>query len=244
MRICICDDEELELKNTKKMVQEYFDRLNTKVTIDCFNDANVLINRLKFFEEETFYDIYFLDIIMQVQGIDIAKQIRKNDSTSTIIFVTTSTEYAIDAFDVRAYDYILKPINSEALTVKLDRLTSELNTKIKSSFIFNAVNHSVVSLNFENVVYIESNNRRIVIHLDTFEEVSSPILRNKFFDSIPFDIDKHNFMICHSSFIVNMNQIKSIEKNYFVMKNNEFVPISKHYYQDVKKKYINYLVGE
>ena len=244
MRICICDDEQNELINTYNIIDNYFKNMNMEYLIDKYNDANVLLNKLIYFPEEAQYDIYFLDIIMQIEGTQVARKIKELDESSIIIFITTSKDYAIEAFNVRAVDYILKPIDPVVFSNKMNAIMKNIDMRLKKTFVFKATNHSVVSINIENVVYIESYNRRMIVHTDTMEEISSPILRTRFQDSIPFDFKSHNFVQCHSSYIVNFNQIKSIEKNCFVMKNGEEVPISKQYYQDVKKKYINYLLGE
>lgn len=244
MRICICDDEQNELINTYNIIESYFKNQNIEFCIDKFDDANVLLNKLTFFPEEAQYDIYFLDIIMQIEGTKVARKIKELDESSVIVFITTSKDYAIEAFDVRAVDYILKPINVESFNSKMDAILKTMETHLKKTFVFKATNHSVVSVSIENVVYIESYNRRMIIHMDSMEEISSPILRTRFQDSIPFDFKSHHFIQCHSSYIVNFNQIRSIEKSYFVMKNGDAVPISKQYYQDVKKKYISYLLGE
>ena len=244
MRICICDDEQNELINTYNLIDAYFKSQNIEYTIDKYNDANVLLNKLIYFPEEAQYDIYFLDIIMQIEGTKVARKIKELDEANLIVFITTSKDYAIEAFDVRAVDYILKPINPETFNHKMDAIMKMLTMNLKKTFVFKATNHSVVSVNIENVVYIESYNRRMIIHMDSMEEISSPIMRARFQDSIPFDFKSHHFLQCHSSYIVNFNQIRSIEKNSFIMKNGEEVPISKQYYQDVKKKYISYLLGE
>ena len=181
---------------------------------------------------------------MQLEGTKLARKIKELDESNLIIFITTSKDYAIEAFDVRANDYILKPIDPDVFSNKMDAILKALENHLKKTFVFKATNHSVVSVNIENVVYIESYNRRMIVHMDSMEELSSPILRTRFQDSIPFDFKNHHFMQCHSSYIVNFNQIKSIDKNSFLMKTGEEVPISKQYYQDVKKKYINYLLGE
>lgn len=244
MRICICDDDLFELEKTSNMMQNLCIKMNLNCVIDKFNDANVLLNKLTYFNEETQYDIYLLDIIMQVEGIEIAKKIREFDQHCLIIFITSSKDFAIDAFGVRALNYLLKPIEADEFNNKMTEAFKNLENKPKTSFIFKATNHSVVSINIENVVYIESLNRRMVIHLDSMEEISSPILRTKFQEAIPFDYRSHNFLPCHSSYIVNLNQIKALEKGYFITKTEEAVPISKQFYPDVKKRYIDYLLGE
>ena len=244
MRICICDDEQQELVRTTNLMKDFLNKQNINYELDTFDNAKVLINKLDLFYEDTNYDIYLLDIIMQVEGIEVAKKIREKDEDAIIVFITTSKDYAIEAFGVRATDYLLKPIEENEFNTKMSNVLKLLQNKVKTTFAFKSQDHTVISVSIENVVYIESINRRMLIHLDTFEEIYSPVLRTRFHESVPFDFKKHNFVHCHSSYIVNLNQIKNIEKNGFITKTDEFVPISKHYYQDVKKRYIDYLTGE
>ena len=244
MKICICDDEQLELERTSILVSNYFDKMNLDYSIETFNNAVVLLNKMKYFQDEVNFDVYLLDILMQVEGIELAKKIREFDNDATIIFITSSKEFAIEAFGVRAFDYILKPFKDEEFILKLDNLIKSLSTKIKKSFTYKTSNHLVTTVNIENIEYIESISRRIIIHLDNNETLTSPIIRTRFTDSIPFNYNNHSFLQCHSSYIVNLNKIKAIEKSWFVMNSGEIVPISKQYYPKVKQSYINYLVGE
>ena len=74
--------------------------------------------------------------------------------------------------------------------------------------------------------------------------ITSTTLHSKFLESIPFDYEKLNFINCHASYVVNMNHVKSMNDKSFIMKNEEVIPISKNLLTIVKKRYINYLVGE
>ena len=69
-------------------------------------------------------------------------------------------------------------------------------------------------------------------------------MHSKFLEAIPFNYEKSNFINCHASYVVNMNYIKSINDKSFIMKNDDVIPISKSMLSQVKKTYINYLVGD
>ena len=104
--------------------------------------------------------------------------------------------------------------------------------------------HSIVTLDIKDIIYIESLNRRIVYHKKDGDEIDTTSLRSKFVDSIPFDYKSLNFINCHASFIVNMNYIKAINEKAFILKDGTSIPISKTSYQEIKKTYIKFLVGE
>lgn len=242
MRILICDDTQSDLDVTYKYVTEYYKKKNINVKIDCFTDCNIVLNLLNFIEENQ-YDLYFLDVVMQHNGIYVASEIIKKVPNASIIFTTTSKEYAIDAFKVQAFDYILKPLDKAEFYDSIDRIMKKLNIK-KNTWSFKTNDLTLISINLEDIRYIESTNRRIDVHLCNDEIITSTTIRTKFLETIPFDLSENSFLLCHNSFIVNMNKIKGIKDVEFIMDNGEIVPISKRMLKEVKEQYINYLVGD
>lgn len=244
MRIVICDDDLNELQKTSSFITEYCDKLNIPLDLLTYNNPKDLINFLSFDEGENKIDAYFLDIVMPINGIEVGKKIREFDRDGIIIYITTSREFAVDAFEVKAYDYIIKPFDKESFNKKLDDLTSKLNIQLKNTFSFKTSDLNIVSIEINQIAYIELVERRMMFHLTNGEFIYSPILKNKFINSIPFDFVLYNFINCHVSYIVNMNQIKEIKGYTFVLKDNSIVPISLRNFAQVKKQYINYLVGD
>ena len=239
MKILICDDTKSDLDVTYLYVTEYFKKRNQQVNIDCFNDCTPVINSLDFLENNT-YDLYFLDIVMQYNGIDVAKAILSKNPNATMIFTTTSKEFAIDAIKIQAFDYILKPLDKADFFEAIDRVYKKVNMP-KNFWTIKTNDLSIVTINIEDIIYIESNNRRYVVHLED-ENITSTSIRTNFLDAIPFKIEEKSFLLCHNSYIVNMNKIKAIKELEFRMSNNELVPISKRMLKEVKDKYINYLM--
>ena len=242
MRILICDDTQSDLDVTYKYVTEYYKKKNINVKIDCFTDCNIVLNLLNFIEDNQ-YDLYFLDVVMQHNGIYVASEIIKKVPNASIIFTTTSKEFAIDAFKVQAFDYILKPLDKTEFYDSIDRIMKKLNIK-KNTWSFKTNDLTLISINLEEIRYIESTNRRIDVHLCNDEIITSTTIRTKFLETIPFNLAENSFLLCHNSFIVNMNKIKGIKDVEFIMDNGETVPISKRMLKEVKEQYINYLVGD
>ena len=133
MKIAICDDSSKDLNNLYALLEEYFNEKNTKVFIDKFSNPKTLLNKL-FLEGQEIYNIFILDIVMQQNGLDVAKRITNIHPHATIIFQTSSSEYAIDAFKVRPFDYILKPLKKEQLFDCLDRLDDFFSESKKNIF--------------------------------------------------------------------------------------------------------------
>lgn len=241
MRIVICDDTNSDLENAYKLVSYYYSSKNINTTIETFNNPEVLLNRLTHFNDS--YDLYILDVVMQENGINVAEKIKKLQPNAIIIFETSSKEFALDAFSVKAIDYILKPLNIEQITECLDRINSIFKTtrtvcQIKTN------DHSIVTIEISDIMYIESLDRRLTIHTNNKETITSTSLRDKFINSIPFPINEHSFVQTHSSYIVNLNYVKAINDNEFILTNGNIVPISKRMLNTVKSTYIKYLLGE
>ena len=243
MKIAICDDSSKDLNNLYALLEEYFNEKNTKVFIDKFSNPKTLLNKL-FLEGHEIYNIFILDMVLQQNGLDVANRITNIHPHATIIFQTSSSEYAIDAFKVRPFDYILKPLKKEQLFDCLDRLDDFFSESKKNIFQIKDSNLELTTIKIPDINYIESLNRRLLFHMIDGNIISTTSLRTKFIESIPFDFQQEQFILCHNSFIVNMNQIKTIRDSEFIMFNNKSVPISRRLLKKVKEKYVQYLVGE
>lgn len=243
MRIAICDDTELDLKNLENLVKLYSKEFNVPITIETFSSPHVLLNHIHYFKQNEF-DLYFLDIIMEENGINVASTIRKTNPDVPIVFTTSSKEYAIDAFKVRAYDYILKPISKNELFECLNKLTQTIKTALKNVFSIKIEDLSYVTINVNEISFIEQKERRIVYHMTNGKTYTTTSIRGKFAEEIPFKFDMYNFINCHHSFVVNMNQIASIDDYSFTMKNGDNIPISKRILKQVRDTYVKYLLGE
>lgn len=242
MRIAICDDTLLDLKNLENMIISYANEYNMSVKIDTYSDPLILLNRLSF-DGAYEYNIIFLDIIMQKNGIDVAAELRKSNEIVPIIFTTSSKEYAIDAFKVHANDYLLKPISKNDLYSVLDRFTNKIKEK-RQTISIKCDDLSLKIINVAEISYVEYLDRRISYHLIDDTVITTTSIRKKFLESINFEFEKFNFINCHHSFIVNMNQIKGIDDYSFEMKNGEKIPISKKILKTIRDQYLNYLLGE
>ncbi len=245
MKIAICDDTPADLENLKNCLVAYLKERQIPFSIDGFNDCNVLLNRVKYLDSNE-YELFILDVIMQKNGVDVAKEIRKHNEKSTIIFETSSEEFAINAFKVQAFDYLLKPISVDKVRECLDKLLELKHEDTKKHvFTIKTVDHAQETIDITKVTHIESSERRMIIHLADGTDVITTSLRNKFLDSVPFDYEKYDFVNCHSSFLINLNYVKAVRNDFsFILKSGVTVPISKRLNQSVRTRYANYLLGE
>ncbi len=180
-------------------------------------------------------DVIFLDINMpEISGLSFAKSINKNIK---IIFTTAYREYAVDGFDLKAVDYLLKPISFERLlqavnkfldeTISINNDENEEVSNDKSDFIFVRSDRKMVKINFDDINYIESLGDYLKIHLP-----NKIIITRETITSIEAKLPKNDFLRIHRSFIISINKIESFT-NESVDVNKKAIPISRSYKKDV-----------
>lgn len=176
-------------------------------------------------------DLLFLDINMpEVSGLSLAKSITKK---TKIIFTTAYREYAVDGFDLKAVDYLLKPIAFDRFLQAINTFFEIVNTNIsaktpkqknvKNNFIFVRADRKMLKIAFSDINYIESLSDYIKIHTKNKIIVTRETIRN-FETKLP----QNNFLRVHRSFIVSISKISSYT-NEFVEIGKKAIPISRSY---------------
>lgn len=122
MNIAICDDDSLELGRITSFIEAYRCERNASVAYKSFQSATELISQA----EKRAFGLILLDIMMPgVDGMEAAKEIRIFDTGVKIVFLTSSPEFAVESYAVKAYDYILKPVPKDKLFSVLDAVIAD-----------------------------------------------------------------------------------------------------------------------
>ena len=177
-------------------------------------------------------DTIFLDINMpKMDGIIFGKIIKNMENKPKVVFITAHPEYAIDAFEVEAFDYILKPYSENRIITALHRLErSSSNKPSTSNKITLWKNDKMMVINVEDIYYCQASERKVSVYSnkDKFEMVSTI---SDFFKKLP----ESNFFRCHRSYIVNLDKITEITpwfNNTYVIKLGVMktdIPVSRNY---------------
>lgn len=229
LKIAICDDEEYQRIQITTMIEKALEFKNIKYLIFHYKSGEDLLQAK--FE----INLYFLDICMdKLNGIDTAKKIRIINKNAIIIFITVLKEYVFQAFDVKAFHYILKPISEEKLREVLYSALSELNDT--DSFIIAKTINQCTKIFIKDILYIESQLRKIKIH------TTSDIIEYYYkLSAIESELKDLNFFKCHKSYIVNLKYVKSYDNVFITLKTGEKIYISKHKFCDFSKAFMYYL---
>lgn len=130
MNITICDDQKSELEKIRQIVMEYAEvHSELFIEISCFSNP---LDMLDGINKNGVPDIALLDICMPgILGTEIAKELQsKNEDNTDIIFLTTSSDFAVEAFALHVNDYLTKPFTKERLTDTLDRVIEKRKRRL------------------------------------------------------------------------------------------------------------------
>lgn len=181
------------------------------------------------------YDLVFLDILMEgISGIEVARKIRETDSECLLIFISSSKEYALQSFEVRAFDYLLKPLSEEQFQKTMDLCQNELAKHIR--YIEVKESRTLVKIPLNEIIYTDYYNHYIQIH------TAARLIRSyQQFDVFsPLLLCYPQFLCCYRNCIVNMDHVDSVDKHDFVMENGERVPITRGNRNSIYQQYADY----
>jgi len=205
MKAIIVEDEFLAREELKYFIKNY----SSIEIVDEFEDG---IDVLKFIQKNE-VDIIFLDInIPSLDGVLLAKNISKFSSKPHIVFITACKEHAIEAFEIEAFDYILKPYH-ESRIVSMLRKLEITNNHEKDSLHKNSMtnkinlwkNEKIIVVDLDDICYCIAK-ERVTYVFTKDEEYSVGVSITEFYNSLP----KDRFFRCHRSYIVNITKIREI----------------------------------
>lgn len=230
LRLAVCDDLPQFLVETVEMLQKWNNKPGDLVT-ELFTDGDSLIES----HSVNPYDIILLDVVMPlINGIDTAAEIRKADKQVKIVFLTTSKEFAIDAFSVHASNYLLKPIDENKMFKCLDELVSDIKEKAKTINIKGtSIMHHVAVRDIE---YLEAQGKKVILALSDGKIIESINPLYHFEDLLLGD----GFYKCHRSYMVNMYRIASFtpgNNSEVRMNSGARIPIARSCKSDFEKSY-------
>ena len=230
-RIAICEDDLSQLNYLKNCIESIFEEIESKVEILIFDSGKEMLkNNLEKI------DIFFLDIQMSgLNGMDVAKILRKDKNDAEIIFVTAIIDYIQEGYKVRAYRYLLKPIKVEDLKEHLLSCIKDISKK-RDDFILLKAKGEVHKIPIDKITYIEVIGRDIIVHTLEGEKYTT---KNSM-ENTEKALKKYNFFRCHKSYLVNIDYIQTIQKTTAII-NGEEVPISRRRINDLKDKLTEYL---
>jgi DNA-binding LytR/AlgR family response regulator len=234
--IAICDDDSQELAHISSFIDTYRQEKKASLIYKTFQNAIELLSTVSNGD----YDILLLDILMPgLTGMQAAHEIRAFNAEVKIVFLTSSPEFAVESYAVKAYDYILKPASKDKLFSILDALIAEEQKPLEGLIV--KTQAGMARILFSKLAFVEVMNKKLYFHLadgsvqETFASLAA------FEDKL---LSRSEFVKVHRSYIVNLWQVGEIRPKELITHTGNTVPISRLLYGKVRGAYMEHLFVE
>lgn len=229
LRIAMCDDSPAFLQSTEQLIRRWSEQSEIPVDIFTFDNGDALIDK----NMSLRMDIIFLDILMpMLNGMDTAKELRHMDTAVKIIFLTSSPEFALESYDVKAQDYLLKPVTYEKIKKALDECVRTLEFEPLHLVLKTYVGYQKLYLH--DIEYIEAQNKRVVFYLRAGHEVAVAEPLRSFEDKFA---GSTSFFKCHRSYLVYLPNVEHFSTSNIIMKSGRNIPIARGCAKAFKEAY-------
>jgi DNA-binding LytR/AlgR family response regulator len=241
LRIAICDDEEKQLDQTAAMLNAYLQtHPNLSGQVEMFQSGGAL---LRYLENEDGFDLYVLDILMpELNGIETGRRLRALGKGGEIVYLTNSNEFAADSYDVRAFFYLLKPVEKTKLFQVLDGAVKKLNHRRNSAVVVTTADGPRRIL-LERIRYVERVGRCMRYYC-TDGIVDSQSIRVSFREAAASLTADRRFCQCGASFVLNFQHVSGVNGQEALLDDGQTVILPRKSATEFKKAWGNYWLGE
>lgn len=231
IRIAVCDDNSEFLERTVNMIEKWSEQSRIPSEILRFDNGDALIEK----NAVVRIDIIFLDIIMPfLNGMDTAKELRQVNNAVKIIFLTSSPEFALESYSVKAKDYLLKPITYEKIKEILDECSHDIETEPKNIVIKTASGYQ--KLFYHDIEYAEAQRKKVIFYLRSGKTVEAVEPFYSFVDRLT---DCDGFFKCHRSYLVYLPNIDYFNMTEIITKSGRKIPIARGYGKTFQEVYFS-----
>lgn len=230
LSIAVCDDEIIECCNMTGKIRKILEEMKVPCTLRQFNNGQDLLRSTEDF------DIIFLDIIMKdLDGMGTARIVREKAFDKILIFVSSSREYVFEAYDVEAFQYLLKPVDEKKLKRVLQKAVLK-SEKHPQEFIIVSKERQRKKLFLDNIYYFEILGRMVDVHgadgvFTYYEQIG--VLENQ--------LRGKGFFRCHKSYLINLKHVEGYNRQEVLLDNGERIVIAKRRYEEFCKEILEYM---
>ena len=231
LSIAICDDNETDLQYITSMVNAWAIQERIPVSIRTFPSAEAFLFH---YSENRDYDILLLDVEMgKISGIDLAKQIRVQNSHVQMVFITGYPDFIAEGYEVSALHYLIKPVKPEKLVEVLNR-AADLSQK-ERPYLLVSSERETIRIFLEDIYYAESQGHYMLVHTKQMQ------YRIRLTVSGLLEKLGEGFYRCSRSFVVSLRHICRITKSEVFLENQVSLPLGRGQYDEINKMMIRYL---
>lgn len=217
--IAVCDDEKSMSEKIEKMVEDFFRKKNTEISVVTYSSGEELL------KSNERIDIIFLDIGMRgMDGIETAGRLRARKFNGFLVFITVLKEMVFQSFEVEPFDYLVKPVQEEHFEKTMERLFRSMQDRLSPEklnlFVQKGYESKIIS--FQDIICCEIIDRKVYLYLASGEVID-------YYERIE-NLEKKldgRFFRCHRSYLINLNHLKSYRNNIAYMADGKEIPVSR-----------------
>lgn len=236
INIAICDDEPEICSQIEEILIEILKRKKIKYEIDIYMDGENLCSGMK----KENYNLVFIDIeLPKMNGVEIGTYIREKlkDEKIQIAYISAKESYAMELFESRPINFLVKPLNYEKIKKVVDKynVLSEDDNRI---FTYSK-GHEFYNIQLSQILYFESDNRKIrIVKEDGTDEFYDSL------ESIYGRVKRYKFLYVHKSYIVNYKYVKKVAYDKVTMNNGKEISISQSRRRIIRMMFMEIRKGE
>jgi len=221
IKVAVCDDEQIYLNRIHDLLGSYIAHHEAEITTDLFNSSSKLLDRIENGER---YDIYLLDIYMPgISGMSVAVELRSKGINSPIIFLTSSTEHAIEAFGVNATHYLLKPYTAENFFAAMEKAFMSVTDRTDESIVLK-IGGEYRNISASDILYCEAADNHQRLYIKDGNELLVRMTASELYEIL----EKFGcFYRCGRAYILNFDYVKKVTATSAVLKDGSELSISR-----------------
>lgn len=239
LKIAVCDDEVGFTSKMEALIEKAARQKGIVVEVDVFFDGVTLFKNIQ--NNSIRYDMIFLDIEMgALNGLETARQIRKLDELVFLIYVTSHQNYAVEAYEVHPFAFLVKPLREEQVLQNFFRIYKKISSgAFYYEYRFKREYYRVI---VNDIMYFESNKRVIHIHMrdgavHTYYGKLNEVQKE-------LEHKKVDFFRIHRSILVNVRYVKCKAYDHVVLSDDSVFFISEDRRRDINMQYMGMLEKE
>lgn len=227
-KVAIVDDSSADTEYVSALVARWAESAGHTAGISAFPSAEAFLFQ---YEEEQDFDVLLLDIEMgELNGVDLAKRVRRGNDSVQIVFITGYPDFIAEGYEVAALHYLMKPVSYEKLCGVLDKAAVNLGKTEKRLCV--TYDRETDFVPFSQLLYVEAQKQYVLVH--TFDRTYR--MKKSFSETLK-ELDEF-FFRCQRSFCVNLCHVTRINSSSVLLKNGEEIPISRGMAEKIGKEMI------
>lgn len=236
LTVCICDDNPADAAQVQALMERFtVTHPEYPLRVQVFSTAYDLLD---YVDRSGGFDLYLLDILMpHLKGIEAAERIRARGEAVEVLFLTVSKEYALDAFEVDAGGYLIKPVKWERFEQVLLSAVRRLTAPEASSLPLKT-RTGLRKILFRDLVSVESFNHERVCTLSDGTKLITTDTLASLLERLSCDT---RFYSPHRAYIINLEHITALEPAFVLMSTGQRIPVPRANAAALKRAYMDYL---